>query len=169
MKIELGGGIRSRGDGFVSYDIDESVADVFCDLREGIPLDDDTVDELYSSHFLEHMVEPYWFLDKEVCRVCKLGAKVEIRVPHTLSDGAMVWDHKHVFSEMQVYNMDIPFPDEFWTPPKRLKHVKTIYNPCGPFFDGAKKIWTELTDEQIMRFIPRTCHECQFHFKVIPT
>lgn len=165
MKIELGGGRYPRGEGFVNYDLLDC-ADVVCDLSKGIPLGDDTVDEVYSSHFIEHIPAPHIFMDREVCRVCKIGAQVEIRVPHPLSDGAMTWDHKHVFGEMHVFNLDGPFAAESWTPPKRLKHVRTEYGPCEPFFSEAKAIWPHLTDYQLMRFIPRTCHECQFHFVV---
>lgn len=167
MKIELGGGKYPRGEGFLNIDQDE-VADVICDLSKGIPLEDDSVDEVYSSHFLEHIPNPHGFLDQEVCRVCKVGALVEIRVPHPMSDLAMTWDHKHVFSEMHVENLDIHFAAASWTPPKRLKHIRTEYGCCEPFFSEAKQLYPHFNDYQIMRFVPRTCHECRFYFRVDP-
>jgi len=162
MKIELGGGVKPRGEGFVNYDV-LPCADVVCDLSEGIPLDDDSVDEVYSSHCLEHIPDPMAVL-REICRVCKVGGTTEIRVPHANSQLAMVWDHKHVFSEVAVMNFDEHFPHEFWTGPKRLKLVRTEYGCQEPLFSEACKLFPRLSHEQVLRFIPGTCHECHFHF-----
>lgn len=56
IKLELGSG-RKRGEGgWVTVDI-TSGADINWDLRKGIPLPNDSVDKMYSSHLLEHI--PY--------------------------------------------------------------------------------------------------------------
>lgn len=56
--------------------------DIVADIdKEGIPLLDNSVSYLYTADFLEHVKD----LDKvirEIYRVCKKGAKVEIFVPH---------------------------------------------------------------------------------------
>mgnify|MGYP002261178388 CR=1 FL=1 len=49
-------------------------------MEFGINFDNGSVDEIFTSHFLEHVKNPYFILD-EIYRVCKADAKIEIRVP----------------------------------------------------------------------------------------
>ena len=55
IKLELGSGIKKGTNGWVTVDM--GGADIFWDLRKSIPLNDFTVDNIYSSHLLEHI--PY--------------------------------------------------------------------------------------------------------------
>lgn len=55
-------------------------ADIICDLNKGIPFKDNTANEIYCSHFLEHCEDPKFML-KEIHRVCVNGSKVLIKVP----------------------------------------------------------------------------------------
>ena len=56
VKVQIGGGSH-RIDGF--YNIDAvPPADLLWDIREGIPLHDDSVQVLFSEHFLEHIDYP---------------------------------------------------------------------------------------------------------------
>ena len=96
---------------------------------------------------------------------------MEIRVPHPTSDLAMVWDHRHVFSPIAAINADEHYPHEHWTGPKRLKLERIEYHSSIlleeakrelPFLEG-------LSDEVIMKWIPRTCHECRFSYSVVAT
>lgn len=55
-KIQIGGGTH-RIDGFFNIDA-VPPADLLWDIREGIPLQDDSASEIFSEHFLEHIDYP---------------------------------------------------------------------------------------------------------------
>ena len=169
MKIELGGGGRPRGDGFLNVDLVPG-ADIKHDLDvRPYPFDDDTITEVYSSHCLEHLDDPHSVL-VELCRICVPGALVEIRVPHPSSDLAMVWTHKHVFSPVCAINMDEHFPDDFWpkTNPKRMKLLRLGYGPTFLLAEARRELpfLAGLSDETVMKYVPRTCHEVMFYYQV---
>lgn len=175
MKIELGGGAKPRP-GYVNLDIlaipgvdhvidFEKLAEAG---REGLrlPFPDDSVEEVYSSHCIEH-VAPYHGLLHEIARVCRPGAKVEIRVPHWLSDMAFIAGHKHAVSLRQVQHWCRDFIGDWWAGcAKRLGHSGTEYVPSTTFAE-AKALFWQLSDEQVMRFIPDACHEVRYFFEVI--
>ena len=52
IKLDLGAGIKGKN-GFTTVALEK--ADLCWDLRRGIPLDDKSVDYIYSSHLLEHI------------------------------------------------------------------------------------------------------------------
>mgnify|MGYP001052504069 CR=1 FL=1 len=83
-KLDIGCGKHKKA-GFWGLDIQplESV-DYVLDLSTAyLPFPDNEVNEVYSCHFLEHLdIDAIIRLLGEIYRVCKNGAKVEIRVPH---------------------------------------------------------------------------------------
>jgi SAM-dependent methyltransferase len=86
-KINLGGGSEKR-EGYINIDIVPlPEVDIVADLRQGIPLEDNSVDEMYSSNFLEHVPDTVKIME-EIWRVCKPGAKVMIKVPYFKSTAA---------------------------------------------------------------------------------
>ena len=165
LRIELGGGKFPRGGGFVN--VDREHGDVLCDLeREPLPFADASVDELYSSHCLEHVANLRHVL-REIVRVCRVGARVEIRVPAPFSAMAMCHDHKQVIADEQVdhwCNTAI----SYWLAdsPRRLKHLSTERVP-GAAFTEARGLFPHLTDDQVLRFIPGTCHEHVYRMEVV--
>lgn len=176
MKIELGGGTRQRGEGWVNLDIVpgpavDHVVDFSKLVTAGLdgprlPFPDFSVDEVYSSHCLEH-VDPYNGLLHEVVRVCRIGARVEIRVPHWLSSMAMAGGHRHTVSPKVVIGWCVEFAAEWWTGcARRLSLVRTEYIPSA-VFPEARKLFPHMTDEQVMRFVPDACHEIRYFFEVI--
>lgn len=81
IKLELGSGSKKGVNGFTTVDING--ADIYRDLRNGIPLDNNTVSVIYTSHMLEHI--PYSKLIpflKECMRVLKAGGHISICVPN---------------------------------------------------------------------------------------
>ena len=81
IKLELGSGAKKGTNGFTTVDI--YGADIHRDLRLGIPLKNDTVSAIYSSHMLEHI--PYQQLIpflKECLRVLKTGGQISVCVPN---------------------------------------------------------------------------------------
>lgn len=79
--IDLGCGIRKRP-GYIGVDtVKLDGVDIVCDLEEGLPFDDSTIDSIYSNFFFEHISNTI-FLFQEIYRICKNGAIVEFRVPY---------------------------------------------------------------------------------------
>lgn len=82
IKLDVGAGQYPK-EGFVRMDFDPQGTDIIWDIKDGIPLPDSSVEELYSSHFFEHFLPTdFHYILMEVWRVCMNGAKVEIRVPY---------------------------------------------------------------------------------------
>ena len=54
LKIELGSGAKYGQNGWITIDLVKG-ADIFWDLRKGIPFRSNSVDVIYSSHLLEHI------------------------------------------------------------------------------------------------------------------
>ena len=99
MKLNLGCGSKIL-DGFVNVDkFDYYPVDVVHDLEEfPYPFETNSVDYILLSHVLEHIGQnPDVFngIVKELFRVCKPGAKVEINVPHPRHDDFLA-DPTHV-------------------------------------------------------------------------
>ena len=167
LKVELGGGTRAFGNGFANIDVDPA-ADFQWNLDETpYPFPDDSVNEVYSSHCLEHLECPHRTL-KEIARICCVGSRVEIRVPHPASHMAMCAGHKHVFSPLMVENIDKHFPELHWTGEKRLKLTGMHYNPTTWLPDAKRELpfLNGLSDQTIMKWIPNTAHETVFVFEV---
>ena len=55
-------------------------ADLIHDLNSGIPFPENTIEEIYASHFMEHVSNIYFMLD-ECYRVLKNNGLLEIIVP----------------------------------------------------------------------------------------
>lgn len=81
VKLNLGSGNTKGKNGWINVDL--SGADINYDLRKGIPLDDNKVDAIYSSHVFEHI--PFNDLLKfiqEIYRVLKPSGKLFVCVPN---------------------------------------------------------------------------------------
>jgi predicted SAM-dependent methyltransferase len=86
-KLDLEGGEYPKK-GFINIDASNInfvnkhsfTPDINHDLNEGIPFPDNFIDEVFSSHSMEHFADPKFIL-REIVRVCKTGAKLEIIVP----------------------------------------------------------------------------------------
>lgn len=108
MKLDLGCG-KTKKKGFVGIDIGDFHTQyrggfIKHNLNKGIPFGDNTVTELHSYHFIEHICEHFnkkeqiiedgiRFIMLEIHRVCKPKAKVVLEVPIF-----NFWEqHKHIF------------------------------------------------------------------------
>lgn len=71
-----------------NIDCDASVnPDIQRELERGLPFDDNTVDEIYAHHILEHLhPKDFIFVLGEIYRVCKSKALIEIEVPLGIVD-----------------------------------------------------------------------------------
>lgn len=89
LKLDIGCGRRKR-EGFIGIDIAPGAdADVYADPAQTLPFGDDTVSEVWMNHVFEHLENPVRVMD-EIWRVCRHGAKVEIRGPH-FSSPHLIW------------------------------------------------------------------------------
>lgn len=81
IKIELGSGAKNGVNGWTT--IDQAAADIRWDLRRGIPLPDNSVDMIYSSHLLEHITYNQLIPFLQECRrVMKSDGKFSVCVPN---------------------------------------------------------------------------------------
>jgi predicted SAM-dependent methyltransferase len=88
MKLNVGCGPCLQ-DGFIGMDSDpESKATIICDANQIWPIENDSVEEIYSTHFLEHIRDVQHVLN-EMHRICINGAKIFIAVPvmETVANG----------------------------------------------------------------------------------
>jgi predicted SAM-dependent methyltransferase len=75
------GSSTDRRPGFLNIDIDASAKpDIVRDIEKGLPFDDNSVNEIYCSHTLEH-IHDLLFVLREFYRVLKPGARLTIVVP----------------------------------------------------------------------------------------
>jgi predicted SAM-dependent methyltransferase len=82
MRVDLGCGGNKR-EGYTGVDLIEGPGiDICCDVLNGLPFENGEVEELHTSHFLEHIpkqkVRP---LLKECHRVVKEDGKITVVVP----------------------------------------------------------------------------------------
>jgi predicted SAM-dependent methyltransferase len=82
MKINIGGGLK-RFEGFVNVDADPNTKPEYLHNleKEKLPFEDSTVEEVKAHHILEH-IHDLGHVIKEIYRVCKNGAVVDIAFPH---------------------------------------------------------------------------------------
>jgi len=101
-KLNLGCG-KDIKPGWINIDIKDYGQEIVRDITRGLPFDDNSVDEIYSCHFFEHLNgdDVRWVLE-ECYRVLKPGAEIFIRVPHSHCDEAFYPDHKSYWNEKMV-------------------------------------------------------------------
>lgn len=99
LKLDLGCG-KSRKNGFIGIDIQDNGQEIVWDITKGIPLPDNSVSEIFSSHFIEHIdIADIDNLIYEIIRVCVNDGIVEIRCPHSDSNEAYFACHNSLWDE----------------------------------------------------------------------
>jgi len=85
LKLDLGCG-KSKRDGFTGVDVRDFGQDIVADLTKAWPWPDASVEEVYCSHFVEHLkAEDRIHFVNELYRVLTKGGKAQIVVPHWAS------------------------------------------------------------------------------------
>jgi SAM-dependent methyltransferase len=99
LKIDLGCGNAKR-EGFLGLDNfpGEQVDHVLDLTADRFPFDDDSVDAVFSAHFLEHIEEPNHVF-AEIGRVCRDGASIEFWTPYAWTNEAFLYGHLHGITE----------------------------------------------------------------------
>ena len=122
MKIILGSGPGFKHqEGVIGIDyIKDFKPDIVADIRKGIPLEDNSADEINCEHTLEHIQlnEDFIFVMNEIYRVLKPGGTVYIEVPHKDSDMAYESvEHTRFFTQHTFMNFyDNPYHKEMGYP-----------------------------------------------------
>ena len=93
-KLNLGGG-KSTRPGYTTLDIyPHPTVDIVCDLREGIPFPDESVDEVFSHHFIDYLdFTEVHVLMVECHRVLKKGGRVSHTIPDLQSASEVIAEH----------------------------------------------------------------------------
>jgi len=130
LVVELGCGTNPLTTDSIKIDnFNSESVDIIADLNNGIPLDDESVDELHSYHFLEH-VENFEFILSEIHRVLKpngmtIGSVPHFSNPYFYSD----YTHKYFFG---LYSFS--YFDNVQTMFKRkcpTFYSKSLFSPCS--------------------------------------
>jgi len=102
IMLNLGcGGQKLKG--YIGIDRRDVGQDVIWDLTQGIPFPDESVDEVYSSHFVEHLTDDESMdLFEEILRVLKKGGMTHHRCPHQSDPTAYFWGHKTFWNEARI-------------------------------------------------------------------
>jgi len=122
VKLEIGPGYSKKNRGYTfnphycpDYDViylDINPPDFKCSRSiwivadaHNLPFRDNSIDEIFSGHVIEHLEDPLKFL-KECRRVLRRGGMVTIVTPNFLSKNAYLDpDHKHVFNFLKLWRL----------------------------------------------------------------
>jgi len=132
MKLNLGCGTKVFDDYinvdrgiFILKDGRKIEPDIICDLEDGLPFDDETVEYIYADNVIEHIHDAIYFM-QECHRVLKKGGRIRVITPHYRYHSSYNEPtHVHHFGELtihhftpigfkivenRVYNRFIPLP-----------------------------------------------------------
>lgn len=129
MKLHLGSGAVSL-EGWLNVDIAAPTADLHLDLRKPLPFDDESIDYIFSEHFIEHITrEEAIGLIRECHRVLKENGVLRLSTPNLkhlvvsylaqnvdewgelwrpanpcrlLNEGMRCWGHQYVYDEEEL-------------------------------------------------------------------
>lgn len=99
FKLDLGCG-KFKHKGFIGVDIEKfDGVDIVADLNQPLPFRDNCIKQIYCSHSLEHIKDPYHLIN-EIYRVCMPDAIMEIIIPLNEPDPT----HITIFDEYWLTN-----------------------------------------------------------------
>ncbi len=125
IQLNLGCGPHKK-EGYIGVDIEDHGQEVVWDITKGIPFPNDSVDSIFSSHFIEHL--DYRDMDNlfyELIRVCKNDAVIEIVCPHSESLEAYYSSHLSLWNEARFRAICYSFN-------KDPEHLEFSYCKKGP-------------------------------------
>lgn len=120
-KIDLGCGHKCR-EGHIGVDIRDLGQDIVWDLRFGLPFPDNSVTNIFSSHFIEHLTdEQNKELFEEILRICQPGAVVQLHCPHESTKEAFFHNHLSKWSVKRIEGMILGFNGaKYWKKSLRI-------------------------------------------------
>lgn len=151
MKVDLGCG-KFKREGYVGVDLVENGedppknVDYVMDLRSGLPFADEEVDDIFCSHFLEHLTNAEGLgLLKDCTRVLKPGGILELIVPD------FIWCLEKFLSDDESkrwgYSFNTIFglqthPGEYHKNGFSKDKAVAICTEAGLVVEGCVPIWT---------------------------
>ena len=102
LRLNLGC-FDTKMDGFQGLDVLDCGQEIVWDATLGLPFPDDSVEEIFCCHFIEHIAD-YDLLNlfNEILRVCKNGTILTFQCPHSERDEAYYMDHVSLWNEQKV-------------------------------------------------------------------
>lgn len=103
-EIKLDAGCADcKKEGYIGIDNVDYGQEIIWDIRDGIPFSDESIDEVYTCHLLEHLTnkESKEFIE-DVQRVLKTGGLFVNRLPSITHFGAYYPDHESFWNEPRV-------------------------------------------------------------------
>ncbi len=81
-KLDIGCG-KNKISNFIGMDWEDFGQEIIWDIKYGIPLPNDSLTDIHSSHFIEHLhIEDLMLFFNEIVRVSKNGCKITFICPH---------------------------------------------------------------------------------------
>ena len=145
FRLDLGCG-NSKKEGTIGIDIEKADGvDYVLDIQnQPLPFPDQSVEYIYSSHFLEHIDNPGQVF-QEVSRVAKNGAELEIWTPYAWTNDAFIFGHKFYFTEELYLHLCWKYP-EIWEEIFQVPVQRWIYLP--PTLISALRYFSTLGHSQ---------------------
>ncbi|MFH1802091.1 MAG: methyltransferase domain-containing protein [archaeon] len=147
-KLNLGSGNEYRV-GWVNIDVDPRwKVDILADIEKGIPLKDNSIEEVFVKHVMEH-IDPrkFEFVMSEIWRVCKKGARITIYCPYfSCSITYKTADHitsitYFTFSDNEKFNplekKLFYFRESFGYESRVFSRLRKILNPLLSFLPNS--------------------------------
>ena len=105
IRIDCGCADQKRA-GYIGIDINDWGQEIIWDLTDGIPLPDETVEDIWTSHVLEHFTnkEAQEFI-RDAQRVLIKGGTFTARLPHVKHPTAFYPDHESFWNEEKVQSI----------------------------------------------------------------
>lgn len=144
-KLELGCGSNKR-EGFFGIDILAAPGvDLVLDYENNpLPFATDSIDYVYSSHSFEHITR-YPEVLRELLRVCRHDATIEIWTPYGKSDDGLLFGHYTFFSETSFKHICFEY-DRFYLGDSHGYFLweRSHYNLHPDILDGLRKLTISL-------------------------
>lgn len=165
MKLNLGSGYKRYPD-FLNVDHDPlTQPDFLADLeRLKLPIADSSVEYVIAHHVLEHIGAGFFDLMKEVYRVCKNGAILEVKVPHHRSEiffgdpshvrpitveSMQLFSKKYNEEHIKLYNSSSGFGIKCDVD---FEIVQYAFNPYPKWAERFKSLTNEQIEEIVMDY-----------------
>lgn len=102
MNLNLGSGSNRKQD-YISVDLYTPEADLGLDLTRLLPFDDESVDNIYACHLIEHFSRAEWLqASHDWYRVLKTGGTIEIRCPDIVKSCQKLIDNPEELWSLQI-------------------------------------------------------------------
>ena len=164
MKLNIGSGYTRYKD-FLNVDMDAKCnPDFLFDIENDTwPFEDNSVEFVIAHHILEHIGEGYFHFIKELYRICKPNAVIDIKVPHHRHDSfATDPSHKRPILEDSFYMFSKKYNDfiiESDSPISTLAHQLDVDFEMFEVQEVMEEYYADLLKDESEEYIKRFVKE----------